>query len=112
MGHPVYGRGPQGDVIRINNYVRCVRGGLALGVHGSASEALGKFASYRSYPNPFVSFAMVPGHEAESFNLYSVTGRMVGTYKGERIGEGLAAGVYFLKPTLVNAKPLRIVKLR
>jgi hypothetical protein len=24
-----YGRGPQGDVIRINNYVRCVRGGAA-----------------------------------------------------------------------------------
>jgi hypothetical protein len=24
-----YGRGPQGDVIRIYNYVRCVRGGTA-----------------------------------------------------------------------------------
>jgi hypothetical protein len=24
-----YGRGPQGDVIRINNFVRCVRGGIA-----------------------------------------------------------------------------------
>lgn len=24
-----YGRGPQGDVIRINNFVRCVRGGAA-----------------------------------------------------------------------------------
>ena len=24
-----YGRGPQGDVIRINNFVRCVRGGVA-----------------------------------------------------------------------------------
>ena len=24
-----YGHGPQGDVIRINNYVRCVRGGVA-----------------------------------------------------------------------------------
>jgi len=23
-----HGRGPQGDVIRINNFVRCVRGGL------------------------------------------------------------------------------------
>ena len=23
-----HGRGPQGDVIRINNFIRCVRGGL------------------------------------------------------------------------------------
>jgi hypothetical protein len=25
LGHPVYARGPQGDILRINNYVRCVR---------------------------------------------------------------------------------------
>jgi hypothetical protein len=28
LGHPVYGLGPQGDILRINNYVRLVRGGI------------------------------------------------------------------------------------
>jgi hypothetical protein len=63
-------------------------------------------------PNPFTSFATLPGHEAERFSLYDVSGRKVGTYRGDRVGEGLAPGVYFLRPFGGNAKPLRIVKLR
>jgi len=63
-------------------------------------------------PNPFTSFATLPGHEAERFALYDISGRRVGTYKGDRIGEGLSAGVYFLRPEGLDAKPLRIVKLR
>jgi hypothetical protein len=67
---------------------------------------------YHVAPNPFISFATVPGHEAESFALYDVSGRKVGVYKGDRIGSGLSAGIYFLKPEGQGAKPLRIVKLR
>ncbi len=67
---------------------------------------------YRVAPNPFLSYASVPGHERESFALYDVSGRKVGTYKGDRIGSGLSAGIYFLKPEGQDAKPLRIVKLR
>ena len=64
-------------------------------------------------PNPFVSFARVPGHEAERFALYDVSGRQVGTYQGDRIGEGLAPGVYFLKGMGdAGAAPVRIVKVR
>jgi hypothetical protein len=63
-------------------------------------------------PNPFTSFAIVPGHEAERFALYDISGRKVGTYKGDRIGEGLSAGVYFLRPEGGDAKPLRVVKVR
>ena len=63
-------------------------------------------------PNPFTSFATLPGHEAERFGLYDVSGRKVGTFRGDRVGEGLSAGVYFLKPDKGVAKPLRIVKLR
>jgi hypothetical protein len=63
-------------------------------------------------PNPFISFATLPGHEAERFSLYDISGRKVGTYKGDRIGEGLPTGVYFLKPEGAMAKPLRIVKVR
>jgi hypothetical protein len=63
-------------------------------------------------PNPFVTFATVPEHTAERFNLYDVAGRRVGTYRGDRIGEGLAPGVYFLRSSDSKNKPLRIVKVR
>ena len=63
-------------------------------------------------PNPFTSFATVPGQEGERFSLYDVSGRKVGTYRGGRVGEGLAPGVYFLKPEQGSLKPLRIVKLK
>jgi hypothetical protein len=67
---------------------------------------------YHVTPNPFVSFAMTPGHERERFSLYDVSGRKVGIYKGDRIGSGLSAGIYFLKPEREGANPLRVVKLR
>jgi len=63
-------------------------------------------------PNPFVSFASVPGHSSERFTLYDISGRKVGVFKGDRIGAGLSAGIYFLKPEGKEGKPLRIVKLR
>ena len=66
----------------------------------------------RITPNPFTSFATLPGHEAERFSLYDVSGRKVGTYRGDRVGEALAPGVYFLRSSDSNAKPLRIVKVR
>jgi hypothetical protein len=63
-------------------------------------------------PNPFTSFATVPGHEAERFSLYDVSGRRVGIFRGDRVGEGLAPGVYFLRFSDNKDKPLRIVKVR
>jgi hypothetical protein len=63
-------------------------------------------------PNPFRSFASVPGHSSERFALYGISGRKVGVYKGDRIGEGLSSGVYFLRPEGKDAKPLRVVKVR
>jgi hypothetical protein len=67
---------------------------------------------YKVIPNPFLSFAAVRGHEHETFLLYDISGRMVGICRGDRIGEGLSPGVYFLKPEGRSAKPLRIVKVR
>ncbi len=66
----------------------------------------------RATPNPFTSFAWVPGHSSKRFALYDISGRKVGTYKGDRIGEGLSAGVYFLKPEARDSKLLRVVKVR
>jgi len=67
---------------------------------------------YSTHPNPFTSFVSVPGHSPERFALYDISGRKVGVYKGDRIGEGLSAGVYFLRPEGKDAKPLRVVKVR
>ena len=66
----------------------------------------------RATPNPFTSFATLPGQEGDRFSLYDVSGRKVGVFKGDRIGEGLAPGVYFLKLADRDSKPLRIVKVR
>jgi len=72
---------------------------------------------FKITPNPFATFAKAPGHEAERFSLYDNSGRKVGTYKGDRIGEGLGAGVYFLKyqemlKQVQHDEIVRIVKLR
>jgi hypothetical protein len=66
----------------------------------------------KATPNPFTSFVSVLGRERERFALYDIAGRKVGDYQGDRIGEGLSPGVYFLKPEGQSAKPVRIVKVR
>jgi len=64
-------------------------------------------------PNPFVSYTLVPGHASVRFALYDISGRRVGVYRGDRVGVGLAPGVYFLRPEgNKDAKPVRVVKLR
>jgi hypothetical protein len=67
-------------------------------------------------PNPFISFSSVPHHESERFELYDISGRNVGTYKGGRIGQDLASGVYFLRPLALTPQSstptLRVVKVR
>jgi hypothetical protein len=68
--------------------------------------------SFSVVPNPFTSFASVPGHSSDRFALYDILGRKLGVYPGARIGEGLSAGVYFLKSDDKEGKPLRIVKVR
>jgi len=83
-----------------------------IGVEEKAEDGQRFEARLKSEPNPFTSFATVPGHERERFSLYDISGRKVGTYKGDRVGEGLTPGIYFLKPEQVSLKLLRIVKLR
>jgi hypothetical protein len=63
-------------------------------------------------PNPFTSFTTVIGYEKERFILYDISGRQVGSYSGDKIGFGLSAGVYFLKPENLSLDPIRVVKVR
>ena len=85
---------------------------LSEGVEEKGGSRLKAEGRIKATPNPFISFARVPGHESERFALYDITGRKVGTYKGDRIGEGLGAGVYFLRPEGQGGRPLRVVKVR
>jgi hypothetical protein len=63
-------------------------------------------------PNPFVFYTTVHGYEKENFALYDISGRLVSTCRGNRIGEGLCAGVYFVMPANKNLKSVRILKVR
>jgi len=82
------------------------------GVEESTSSAPISHFPFSICPNPFVSFSSVPGHERDRFALYDISGRRVGTYRGDRIGEGLRAGVYFVRALEGKAGPVRIVKVR
>jgi hypothetical protein len=66
----------------------------------------------KAFPNPFVSYARVPGHEKERFALYDITGRKIGVYPGEKIGGNVPAGVYFLMAENKGSAPVRVVKIR
>jgi len=96
---------------RLNAY----RAVLATPPSGVAEAAVSSPVSrlpFSVQPNPFSSFSSVQGHERDRFVLYDVSGRRVGVYKGDRIGEGLQAGVYFIRRDDRDSKPLRIVKVR
>jgi len=79
---------------------------------GRGAEELRSENRIKAWPNPFVSYARVVGREKEQFALYDITGRRVGTYKGDKIGADATAGVYFLMSEDKESKPVRIVKIR
>ena len=68
------------------------------GIHEPLTRGPARTTRLLVRPNPFTSFGRVPGHETELFALSDVTGRQVATCRGDRIGEGLRPGVYFLSP--------------
>jgi len=63
-------------------------------------------------PNPFSSFTRIPSYEKDDFALADITGRLVGKYKGAKIGENLSAGVYFIISQNTKLSPLHIVKIK
>ncbi len=85
-------------------------GSVSLEEPGSSRPAAA--GSMKAVPNPFISFARIPGHEAERFDVYDISGELVRTCRGDRVGEGLAPAVYFIKPGGEHCAPVRIVKVR
>ena len=79
---------------------------------GRGQWSMVKGQGFTAKPNPFISFAIVPGHERDNFSLYDISGRLVGTYRGDRVGEGLSPGVYFLRGEDKAGRPVRVVKVR
>ncbi|MFP4460147.1 MAG: DUF1566 domain-containing protein [Candidatus Zixiibacteriota bacterium] len=66
LGDPVYGHGPQGDNIRIENYVRCVRDSDILNIKENPKP---KSHGFNTYPNPFNSAMNIEFALAESSNI-------------------------------------------
>ena len=82
------------------------------GIEDENAQKPGSIVRLQSHPNPFTSFTTVPGYEEASFELYDASGRMAGSYKGDRIGTGLAPGVYFARRFNSPSAPFRIVKVK
>jgi len=106
-----HGFGPQGDVIRIYNYVRLVRGGLISNIEKDETVLPNDFNLEQNYPNPFnpsttISFSiLVEGNV--SLMIFNVIGQEVdelldenlsaGNYSFQWNAENQSSGVYFYK---------------
>ncbi len=107
-----HGNGPQGDVVRIYNYVRCVRDADDTAIDDGETDF---GASLRFHPNPFsdrteLTLAMPAGVAQVTCRICSPGGRLVRTLTGDSAGGSeirflwdgasddgaeVAAGVYF-----------------
>ena len=88
------GHGPQGDAVRINNYVRLIRGGMASDVEEIETSQPESFILEQNYPNPFnpsttISFS-IPVEGNVSLKIFNVIGQEV----DELVNENLSAGSY------------------
>ena len=106
-----HGFGPQGDVIRIYNFVRLVRGGLISDVEESDANLPEDFRLEQNYPNPFnptttISFSIhLQGRVA--LKIFNVIGQEidelvnenlpVGNYSFQWNATNQSSGVYFYK---------------
>jgi hypothetical protein len=108
-----YGFGPQGDVIRIYNYVRLVRGTGSVGMNdGTDNNTLpSEFSLSQNYPNPFnlstvISWQLAVGSPV-NLTVYNLAGQKVvalvdeyqaaGNHLIQFDGSELASGVYLYK---------------
>lgn len=62
-------------------------------------------------PGPFVTFCRIAGRAGEQFDVYDLAGKLAGSYRGDRVGDDLRPGVYFIRDAAGTAEA-RIVKVR
>ncbi len=110
-GQPVYGLGPQGDVIRINNYVRLVRTAFSTGINNTGSTVPSGFSVIGNYPNPFNPTTVISFTTQKTSNvtvaIYDITGKMIevlvngsipgGNHEIKWNGAGNTGGLYLCK---------------
>jgi hypothetical protein len=85
-------------------------GSLAVEVGRADQRAVA--GSLRVVPTPFASSARVLGHEAEQFSLYDISGKLVQTCRGDRVGDKLSPGVYFINPEGAHSQSVRVVNVK
>jgi hypothetical protein len=87
-----YGHGPQGDVVRINNHVRCVRDAGVASASGETSDTMIEALQMTAYPNPFnpqveLSFYLDRDGKVE-LSIYDVSGKRVEVLRDELMQAG------------------------
>jgi len=121
------GFGPQGDAIRIFNYVRLVRGGNI--TTGARQDRIGSaitpndFVLYQNYPNPFnpktvITFSL-PKENFVRLEVFNLLGERIATPVNERITAGshsvnfdasnLSSGMYIYR--MISGGYFRSMKL-
>jgi hypothetical protein len=127
-GNPVYGLGPQGDVIRINNYVRLVRtSSTSTGTIYQSSANPNSFTLAQNYPNPFnptttVGFGL-PENGTVRLSVLNVLGeeikvllneaKEVGYHSIDFNGSNLPSSVYFYRiqtGNFIDTKKMLLLK--
>jgi len=90
-----HGFGPQGDVIRIYNYVRCARGGdvTTVGINDpDVPVTPSEYALMQNYPNPFNPQTTIRYHLPQADNvrltIYNITGQRIKTLVNEKQSAG------------------------
>ncbi|MFC2103049.1 DUF1566 domain-containing protein [Bacteroidota bacterium] len=89
-----HGFGPQGDVIRIYNFVRLVRDESPTEVYENETSIPNEFKLEQNYPNPFnpsttISFSL-PEDSEVSLKIFNLIGQEV----DELVHDNLTAGIY------------------
>lgn len=93
-----YGHGPQGDVIRIYNYIRLVRNAESTtGLNDGDDSSPTSYSLNQNYPNPFnpsttISFTL-PADSQVSLKIFNLIGQEIETM----VSNDLSAGSYSYK---------------
>lgn len=104
-----------GKTIQLTNgqyWMWTVSGWVQVGTEETQNANL-KNQKLKIRPNPFINYTSIPGYEKETFSIVDITGREVNICKGNKIGEKLPSGIYFVRQlNSANNKLLRIVKVK